>query len=150
MTDSAIRRVHAAVRIGVTGQGLLRGYPGHGDHSQRQEENDKGAPTTDAVRSLTIHGVPQVRFHGDERVSQSVRSRRHVRLTARALDLSRWAGLTQGSRRTVSAATLALDPAHLGRAFVSAELAVYFLTLILTVVLVRCVTGSLARSQRTV
>jgi len=47
MTDSAIRRVHAAVRIGVTGQGLLRGYPGHGDHSQRQEETDKGAPGRD-------------------------------------------------------------------------------------------------------
>jgi len=78
MTVIARVRVDAAVHIGREGQGLLRGYPDHGDHSQRQEETDKGAPTTDAVRSLTIHGVPQVRFHSDERVRQSVRSRRHV------------------------------------------------------------------------
>ena len=78
MTGPAIGRVDAAVHIGRVGQGLLRGYPDHGDHSQCQEETDKGAPTTDAVRSLTIHGVPQVRFHSDERVRQSVRSRRHV------------------------------------------------------------------------
>jgi len=132
MTDSAIRRVHVAVRIGVTGQGLLRGYPGHGDHSQRQEDNDKGAPTTDAVRSLTIHEVPQVSFHCDERVSQSVRSRRHVQPTERALDLSRWAGFTQGPRRTSSAAAPTLHPARLDRACVSAQLAVY-LTVIVNV-----------------
>ena len=81
MTLPAIGRVHGPVPIGVVGQGLLRGYPDNGDHSQRQEENDKGAPTTDAVRSLTIHEVPQVSFHCDERVSQSVRSRRHVQPT---------------------------------------------------------------------
>jgi len=33
-----------------------------------------------AVHGLTTHGVPRVRHHGDDRVRQSARSRRHVQL----------------------------------------------------------------------
>jgi len=149
MTFTAPEGVYASVNILRVRRGLRRGHPDPGDHGQSQEDADRRASTSKAMRSPTVHGVLQFAFTPTT-ACIGVSCRNHACKRSHAMDRRRRAGSTRGRGGHCPPRPRSITRSPLtGRRLVRLYRAGQWTTLTVTVALLRRVLLSLARCQTT-